>query len=1034
MVMLTSLKSTKIIVLLGLFNCVDLIPRVDWGEYEALNYSQSTSNHSFVCSTGRERSLPGITYDKKGRYYSISYHGICPHPEMKDWKCNADYKRCINGTTYHCAKDSITGAFTDACASSVFCGKGKEPIIQFPEGLAKIDCRYCDEDHFSPANKSSDTYSECAKKANCRQGEEIECLTEGYAKYWTQRRCKCNWKMNYIPRNLKTLKNLETTEKFCLEDATCIFYECNTRDGKSQQRLPDYSCAEVCDPDFHRINESGECVLKESNVTKEETSAVNVFSVPTTKTTTTQKKLSSTLSTDITPSKSNNDSRTLPATTKTDDSKYWVGIVIGIAIMIIAVGACGFVVWCRFHIGDDKRQNGKSDNHNPSPPGTPEYVSSTEDSIQIRWDLPDGNEAQSFIAKYKIEIREDGQAWKSLGETNYNIYTARGLKQKTSYEFRVTTFYKGKTFSRVSDPIQLQRPSVVPEIRIRLGDLLALKGKPVIIRFIYKCTSVPDVIWKKGDDVHEEEDDRVTFKHDDVEAACVMEIRSAEKKDSGKYTVILRNEKGSCQKSFQIIVKDVPGMPVGPLTMNNVRESENKYRLTWKPPEDNGGSEIDNYVVEQKSETGEWKAYIAYVRRTSCILDLTQEQQKYRFRVKAKNKQGYSVPCEMETPLSAPKVNQEVKEYVAVEGNPYNVSIAYSGVPKPDVRWTKDGIAIKEESERISFKTDHKNISLELNPTVKTDRGKYSVKLRNLFGTDEVTFYVHIKYKPGKPEGPLTVKRLTTTEFLLNWKPPQDPGGSKVKYHVEKSESGRWVEKLITVDTSCSFLSTPGVEQNRFRVMAENEQGYGESLEGEPLEMVVPEIRTRLGDIIARKGTPVTIPVTYKCTSVPEVIWKKGDDVHEEEDDRVTFKHDDVEAACVMEVRSAERKDSGKYTVILKNEKGSCQKSFQIIVKDVPGMPVGPLTVNNVLESENKYQLTWKAPEDNGGSEIDNYVVEQKSETEEWEPYITYVRETSCILDLTQERKKYRFRVKAQNEQGFSVPCEMETPFILSKL
>ncbi|XP_053409069.1 twitchin-like [Mercenaria mercenaria] len=842
MEMLTSLKRTKMFFfLLGLFNPVDLRPRVDWDKYEALNYRQSTSNHSYVCSTGRQRSLPGITYDKKGRYYSISYHGICPHPEMKDWKCNADYKKCINGTTYHCARDSITGAFTDACAFPVFCGKGKEPIIQYPEGLAKIDCRYCEEDHFNPANISSDTYSECEKKrAKCRQGEEIECLTEGYAKYWTQRRCKCNWKMNYIPRNLKTLKNLETTDKFCLEDVTCIFYKCNTRDGKRQQRLPDYSCAEVCDPDFHRINESGECVLKESNVTKEGTSTANVFSVPTTKTTTTQKKLSSMLSTGITPSKSNNDSRTLPTTTKTDVSKYWVGIVIGIAIGIIAVGACGFVVWCRFQISDDKRQNGKSDNHNPSPPGTPEYVSSTEDSIQIRWDPPDGNEAQPFIGSYEIEIREAGhQAWKSLGEATYNRCTARGLKQETSYEFRVTTFHKGKTFCHFSDPIPLQRPSVVPEIRTRLGDTIARKGTPVTIRVIYKCTSVPDVIWKKGDDVHEEEDDRVTFKHDDVEAACVMEVRSAERKDSGKYTIILKNEKGSCQKSFQIIVKDVPGMPVGPLTVNNVRESENKYRLTWKPPEDNGGSEIDNYVVEQESETGEWKPYIAYVRETSYILDLTQERKEYRFRVKAKNEQGFSVPCEMETPfiLSAPKVNQEVKDYVAVEGNPCNVSVPYSGVPKPDVHWTKNGVAIKEESERISFKTDHKNISLELNPTVKTDRGKYSVKLRNPFGTDEVSFYVHIKYKPGKPEGPLTFKRLTSTECLLNWKPTGDPGGSVIKYRVEKSESGRWVKYLTTVDTSCSFSSTPGLERNHFRVSAKNEQGYGESLSGEPVEI-----------------------------------------------------------------------------------------------------------------------------------------------------------------------------------------------------
>jgi len=74
---------------------------------------------------------------------------------------------------------------------------------------------------------------------------------------------------------------------------------------------------------------------------------------------------------------------------------------------------------------------------------------------------------------------------------------------------------------------------------------------------------------------------------------------------------------------------------------------------------------------------------------------------------------------------------------------------------------------------RIKLEINEGEILLQCKAAQKDDQGRYSVTLKNPKGSDTAHVNVTVLDKPGSPEGPLAVSKITPESCTLQWKPPK---------------------------------------------------------------------------------------------------------------------------------------------------------------------------------------------------------------------------------------------------------------------
>lgn len=133
---------------------------------------------------------------------------------------------------------------------------------------------------------------------------------------------------------------------------------------------------------------------------------------------------------------------------------------------------------------------------------------------------------------------------------------------------------------------------------------------------------------------------------------------------------------------------------------------------------------------------------------------------------------------------------------------------------------------------------------------------------------------------------------------------------------------------------------------------------------------------------------------------------------------------------ATLKLDKTQRGDSGKYELVLKNSKGEVVIPIEIDVIDKPGAPEGPLKVSDVTKET--AVLQWQAPKDDGGSPIENYIVEKLDVARgEWSPVDTVSGLCNGIkVTKLTPNKNYKFRVRAVNKEGESPNLESKDPIV----
>lgn len=240
---------------------------------------------------------------------------------------------------------------------------------------------------------------------------------------------------------------------------------------------------------------------------------------------------------------------------------------------------------------------------------------------------------------------------------------------------------------------------------------------------------------------------------------------------------------------------------------------------------------------------------------------------------------------------------------------------------------------------------------------------------------------------------------------------------------------------MTTFTTQIVFHRIPALIENHeyeFRVAALNAAGqspWSSSSDGiwcrapPSAPKITSDLSIRDMTVIAGQEFKITVPFTGNPR--PKPSWTiNGAEVIP--DDRIKF--DTSNNETIYYNKSAKRSETGVYTINLTNTQGTDSASCRVLVVDRPTAPQGPLDVSDV--TPDTCTLSWKAPLDDGGSPITNYVVEKLDAAGNWVKVSSFVRSTHYDVMGLEPNRKYYFRVRAENQYGLSDPLARDEPVL----
>ena len=83
-----------------------------------------------------------------------------------------------------------------------------------------------------------------------------------------------------------------------------------------------------------------------------------------------------------------------------------------------------------------------------------------------------------------------------------------------------------------------------------------------------------------------------------------------------------------------------------------------------------------------------------------------------------------------------------------------------------------------------------------------------------------------------------------------------------------------------------------------------------------------------------------------------------------------------TKTGALLTIPKCKRSDTGRYNVSLTNSSGTVDISLKATVLSPPSAPYASISTKDMMGDS--CVLQWGAPDDNGGADITNYIVERK--------------------------------------------------------
>lgn len=675
-----------------------------------------------------------------------------------------------------------------------------------------------------------------------------------------------------------------------------------------------------------------------------------------------------------------------------------------------------------------------------------ELVDWDKDHVDLKWKPPE-KDGGAPIEKYIVEMKDKfASEWSPAievdGDKLKGTVSVPIIKEGAQYQFRVRAVNKAGP-GEASDPTKaviIKDRFVKPYI---LGDglknIVVKKGANIKYDIQFKGEPPPEVKWDIND-VDVKPSSRITVEN--TEKTTLLVIKQAVRADSGKYRLTLVNSSGSVTSQADVVVLDKPSIPQGPLVVEDVHAEHAKIK--WKQPKDDGGSDIKSYLIEKMDvDSGRWIPVAEVGPKTNeYVCEGLTKGKKYKFRVKAVNKEGESDPLESQTAILAKNPYDEPD----APGQPEIVD--YDNT-KVDLKWEPPKNDGGKPVEKYIVEMKEKN-SQDWREVVVTDGPVTEATVPRLKQNSLVQFRVKAVNlagpgKPSEPTAPHLVKHRNLKPQIdrTNLKNITIKSGRSHKFEVdvigEPAPEIKWTfnegplvdsenVKIETKEyhTDLQLIKAKRKQTGKYTITATNRNGS---------DTVTVEVSVLSAP--AKPEGPLQVEDVHKegC----KLKWKKPLD-----DGGVPIQHYDVEKfdketgrwTRVGKSKEPEIEVTGliagheyQFRVTAVNEEGESEPLVTdrgTVARnpyDEPGKPGVP----DIVDYDNtSVDLKWEPPKKDGGAPIEKYLIEKKDKTSSnWEK-VAEVPGNQCegkVTDLI-ERSEVQFRVVAVNKAGPGEPSD----------
>uniref|UniRef100_A0A672R904 Immunoglobulin-like and fibronectin type III domain-containing protein 1 n=1 Tax=Sinocyclocheilus grahami TaxID=75366 RepID=A0A672R904_SINGR len=388
----------------------------------------------------------------------------------------------------------------------------------------------------------------------------------------------------------------------------------------------------------------------------------------------------------------------------------------------------------------------------PGPPSTPKVVSAFKNCITLAWSPPT-NTGGTNIVGYNMEKRKRGSnIWGQVNPPDEPIkgkqYDVKDVIEGMEYEFHVSAI----NFSGAGEPstpsefVIARDPKMRPNFTNRkMKSFMVVRAEnSARVNIYFEASPMPTIIWlKDGMPVSK----RVTVSNTDGMSQLL--IPSAERSDSGIYTIIVKNIVGQETFSVEIRVTDDP-KPPGPVELEE--NVPGTLTVSWKPsPDEKRDNHLHYMVMKRDSIKRTWHTVADRLFNNNFTAVNIMPGREYNFRVYAKNDIGLSEPSESLTwgifslnlppskPCnfdSAPIFTVPLKTHTTPEKYECYMSCAVRSNPIPHVTWYRNNVSLNTDTNYYITNTCGVCSMLILRVGAK-DNGEYKVVAENSLGRAE---------------------------------------------------------------------------------------------------------------------------------------------------------------------------------------------------------------------------------------------------------------------------------------------------------